>query len=245
VPGAAWQAARGRDRARQYANRQITAGLARVVKQPQARVGRHGAHGPSDSGLAGMEWSVLFGHGFSRQESQGLAFLSMEGTAGMVRRVAYRPGAIWQAALRWARIPRFPMARQARHLTQMQGGDVTAGSAASGLASNGWHGRNGTQRLDPSLQATKRSASLGLLWLGRQRSAAQEPAAHGTAGNAAQYRDTLSRQAPHDTEHSAPKAGKVWPLWKASNGRPGLDGQAMRGRSGRHVAAGVAVRGCT
>jgi hypothetical protein len=155
-------------------------------RHPQARVGRHGAHGPSASGLAGMEWSVLIGHGFSRQESQGLAFLPMEGTAGMVRRVAYRPGAIWQAALRWARIPRFPMAWQARHLTQMQGGYRTAGSAASGLASNGlawqeWHstagpviaGFAGIARPFPARQAAQCSSRPGNTWHGRQRSAVQ------------------------------------------------------------------------
>jgi hypothetical protein len=79
----------------------------------------------------------------------------------------HKAGTVWRGSV--------CMARQSRH--------VTTASVGARQVSHGFnrrlperHGRNGTQRLDPPLQVG--SASLGLEWLGRQRTATLPTARH-------------------------------------------------------------------
>ena len=190
LSGAAWQAARGRDRARQYANRQFTAGLARVVKQAQAR-----SAGMGRMALQPLAW----------QAWRGPSLLGMD-YRGRRRKVWF--SFQWkarQAALRWARIPRFPMARQARQLEAVRGFF--------------WLGRRRmVHPVAPGMarQASQRIAGPLVDWQAVQRSARQNTA----------------RQAPHDTERSAPKAGMA-SLAEPTHGRQGvasLEGKQRQAR---------------
>lgn len=135
-----------------------------------------------------------------------------------------------QAALRWARIPRLPMTRQARHPTLVPGGNGTAGSATSGMV--------GQSRQDWQ-------GSLGLLWLGRQCSEARgsprpgrhdtEPSAP-TAGMASLVEPTHGRQGVASLEGKQRQARPRWPAnaWKERQARRDRSVRARCACRGRH-----------
>jgi hypothetical protein len=182
-------------------------------------LGRHGVARPY--------WAWLFSAGVARS---GFSFNGRHGRNGSESRVSARCDLAGSAQMgKDSTVPN-GMAGKASHA---DAGRLSHGRQRSfwigleRMARQEWHSTAGpviagdeTQRIVGPLvarQAAQCSSRSGNAWQAVQRSARQH----------------ISRQAPHDTEHSAPKAGKVWPLWKASNGRPGLDGQPMRGRSGR------------
>ena len=216
--------------------------------------GRHGAHGPTASGLAGMACSVLIGHGFSRQTWHGLPSIvpDWQNGHGRSRKVwlffQWKARQDWSGEdglsglapagiARWARITRFPMARQERKREATRGffwlGRQCKGCMV-GPTRQEWHSTAG-----PVIAGNATQCIAGPL-VARQAVQRSE-------------RQPTARQAPHDTERSAraSRQARSGLYWKASNGRSGMirqrllraDGKERQARCGRSGRARRATHG--
>jgi hypothetical protein len=166
-----------------------------------ANHGRHGGHGPSATGTAGSVWTGrnvaarcdlagMVRRGRTVRAVHGRHGSTRVGTLRRARQVRQRidgPRVLRQATLRWARIPRFGIPRQATHGTAWPFGarQTRPDTASTATVVSDSHGRHGlaTHPMNKARQATQRSAGTPAArqawlpkarpdqpWTGRQRS---------------------------------------------------------------------------